>query len=81
MGLGARRNDNLVKRARWFVVIDDQLYVEPGDALCHQTRAGKPLESYCSFFTAEHMTSLFPGATIHAPVEREWQHCCVLRNS
>jgi SAM-dependent methyltransferase len=79
--LGARRNDDIVKRARWFVLIDNQLYVEPGDALCHQTRAGKPLESYCSFFTAEHMASLFPGATIHAPVEREWQHCCVLRNS
>ena len=79
--LGARRNDEIVRRARWFVVIDNQLYVEPGDALCHQTRAGKPLESYCSFFTAEHIASLFPGATIHAPVEREWQHCCVLRNS
>lgn len=81
LNLGPRRNSEAVRRARWFVLIDDQLYIEPGDALCHQTRAGKPLESFCSFFTAEHMRSLFPGATIHAPVQREWQHCCILRNS
>jgi SAM-dependent methyltransferase len=78
--LGPRGTAEIVKRARWFVVIDDVLYVEPGNALCHQTRQGKPLESYCSFFSADFMTSLFPGATVHAPVSREWQHCCVLRN-
>ena len=70
----------MVKRARWLAVIDDTLYVEPDDALCHQTRVGKPHESYCSFFTADFMKSLFPDATIHAPVCREWQHCCILRN-
>ena len=78
--LGARGN-SAVTHARWFVLIDSQLYIEPGDAVCHQTRAGKPLESFVSFFTAKQMMSLFPGATIHAPVQREWQHCCVLRNS
>jgi SAM-dependent methyltransferase len=78
--LGPRGTSEIVKRAQWFVVIDDVLYVEPGSALCHQTRQGKPLESYCSFFSADFMTSLFPGATVHAPVSREWQHCCVLRN-
>jgi len=77
--LGTRGTSEIVKRAQWFVVIDDELYVEPGDALCHQTRVGKPLESFCSFFSADFMTSLFPGATVHAPVSREWQHCCVLR--
>lgn len=75
-----RRNTEAVRHARWFVLVDDQLFIEPGDALCHQRRAGKPLESFCSFFTAEHMKSLFLGAEIHAPVQREWQHCCVLRN-
>jgi len=79
--LGPRGTTEVVKRARWFVVIDDVLHVEPGAALCHQTREGKPLESYCSFFAADYMTSLFPGATVHAPVCREWQHCCVLRNT
>jgi SAM-dependent methyltransferase len=78
--LGPRGENEMVKRARWFVVIDDRLYVEPGDAMCHQTRLGKPLESYCSFFTAEFMKTLFPGATIREPVCREWQHCCILRN-
>src|SRR5215213_472547 len=77
--LGARRNNEIIRRARWFVLIDDQLFVEPGDALCHQTRNGKPLESFCSFFTAEFITSLFPGAIVRAPVNGEWQHCCVLR--
>jgi len=78
--LGPRSRHEMVKRARWFVVIDDTLYVEPNDALYHQTRRGRPHESYCSFFTADFMKSLFPEATIHAPVCREWQHCCILRN-
>jgi SAM-dependent methyltransferase len=78
--LGPRGQHELVKRARWFVVIDDTLYVEPGDALCHQTRLGKPHESYCSFFTAEFMKSLFPRATIREPVWREWQHCCIIKS-
>lgn len=78
--LGSRGHSEWARRARWFVIIDNRLYVEPGGTVHHQTRHGKPLESYCSFFTAEFMKSLFPGATIHAPVCREWQHCCVLRN-
>jgi SAM-dependent methyltransferase len=78
--LGPRGRHEMVKRARWLVVIDDTLYLEPDDALCHQTRRGKPHESYCSFFTSDFMKSLFPSATIHAPVCREWQHCCVIRN-
>lgn len=77
--LGPRRQNEILERARWFVVIDELVYVEPGDALCHQMRLGKPLESYCSYFSADFMTSLFPGATVHPPVSREWQHCCILR--
>jgi len=79
--LGPRSNYELVKNARWFVLIDNRIYIEPGDEVCHQTRTGKPLESFCSFFSSEHIKTLFPGATVHAPVQREWQHCCVLRNS
>ena len=70
----------MVKRARWFVIIDNCLYPEPGKLVCHQTRQGKPHESYTSFFTPEYVKSLFRGATIHPPVCREWQHCCVVRN-
>jgi len=78
--LGPRGQLEMVKRARWFTVIDDTLYVEPDDALHHQTRAGRPHESYCSFFTADFMKSLFAGATIREPVCREWQHCCIIKN-
>lgn len=80
LNLGPRRHDEVLKNARWFVLLDNQIFVEPADALCHQTRNGKPLESFCSFFTADYMKSLFPAATVHAPVQREWQHCCILRN-
>ncbi|HYV83061.1 MAG TPA: class I SAM-dependent methyltransferase [Pyrinomonadaceae bacterium] len=77
--LGPRGKSEMVKRARWFVIIDNRLYVEPGNLVCHQTREGNPLESYTSFFTSEYMKELFPGATIHSPVCREWQHCCVIK--
>ena len=78
--LGKLGQLEMVKRAQWFVTIDDRLFLEPGNAMCHQTRAGRALESYCSFFTTEFMKSIFPDATIHAPVSREWQHCCVLQD-
>jgi len=76
--LGRLGQLDIVKCAKWFVTIDDRLYVEPGSLMCHQTREGRALESYCSYFTSEFMKSLFPSATIHQPVSREWQHCCVL---
>jgi SAM-dependent methyltransferase len=75
--------DDMVERARqskWCVLIDDKLYVEPGDELSHQQRQGKPLESYCSYFTLDHVASLFPDGIVHAPVSPDWQHCCILRN-
>ena len=79
----ARDIDELVERAgrsRWCVVIDEELYVEPGRELCLQERSGRPGESYCSFFTVDYMRSLFPDATLAPPVSPEWQHCCILRN-
>jgi SAM-dependent methyltransferase len=77
--LGPLAQTEMVKSARWFVIIDERLYAEPGNLVCHQTREGKPLESYTSFFKSEFVKSIFPGAEIHEPVCREWQHCCVLR--
>lgn len=65
-------------RARWSVVIDEDVYLEPGDELSHQKRVGKPNESYCSYFTVEFIESLFPDAKVLRPVSPEWQHCCVL---
>jgi SAM-dependent methyltransferase len=78
--LGPRGQIEMVKRARWLTVIDDTLYVEPDDALYHQTRKGKPHESYCSFFTTDLVRSLFPDAIIREPVCGEWQHCCIIKN-
>jgi SAM-dependent methyltransferase len=66
---------------RWCVGVDDILYLEPGDELCQQNWVGKPYESYCSYFTADYMASLFPEATVRAPVSPEWQHCCLIRNT
>lgn len=67
------------KRSRWYILVDDELYEEPGDEFNQQTRAGKPLESYCSYFTADYVTSLFPDAEVFPPVSPEWQYCCVLK--
>lgn len=75
--LGAAGELEAVRRARWFAVADDDLYVEVGN----DARAVKPLENYCSFFTAGFITSLFPGAAIREPVQREWQSCCILRRA
>lgn len=77
--LKSRDTDEAVERAQWSIVIDDDLYVEPGDELSHQIREGKPFESYCSFFTVEYMASLFPDASMHPPVSPEWQYCCILK--
>jgi hypothetical protein len=78
--LESRGLQDIAEHARWYILIDDDLYVEPGDELCQQTRAGKPLESYCSFYTVDYITSLFPDAKISPPVSPEWQYCCVLKN-
>jgi SAM-dependent methyltransferase len=75
--------DAMVERAgrsRWCILIDDRLYVEPGAELCHQTRAGRPLESYCAYFTVGFVASLFPDARVLPPAKPEWQHCCILGN-
>lgn len=68
-------------RPRWCVAVDDELYFEPKGKLCQQERHGKPNESYCSYFTADYMASLFPTATVLPPVGLEWQHCVILRNT
>jgi SAM-dependent methyltransferase len=69
-----------VNRVNWCVVVGGDLYVEPGNELCQQERRSTPGESYCSYFTADYMASIFPGAQVHPPVSPEWQHCCVLKN-
>ena len=65
----------------WCVVVDDELYVEPGNELNQQEWRSRAAESYCSYFTVNYMTSLFPQATVLPPVSPEWQHCCILRST
>lgn len=79
---GPSESEDMAQTARtptWYVEIDDELYVEPGNELCQQERWGKPEEGYCSYFTADYMASLFPGSTVLAPVSPESQHCCILK--
>ncbi len=65
----------------WCVVVDGELYLEPGHELSQQERCGKPGESYCSYYTEEYMASLFPGATVLPPVNSESQHVCILKGA
>lgn len=69
------------RRSRWCLLVDDRLYVEPGVELSNQGHRGRPWESYCSYFTAGYVASLFEGASVLAPVSPEWQHCCILKNT
>jgi len=68
-------------QSRWCVVVDDELYVAPGNELNQQELRGGTGESYCSYFTVDYMASLFPQATVLPPVNPEWQHCCILKNT
>ncbi|HEV7375867.1 MAG TPA: class I SAM-dependent methyltransferase [Pyrinomonadaceae bacterium] len=80
----ARDIDEIVERARqsnWCVLIDEELYVEPGIELSNQERGEKLWESYCSFFTADYVASLFPEAIVLPPVSPEWQHCCIIKKT
>jgi hypothetical protein len=89
--LGWRRSENpaleieeMVETARhadWCLVVDEKLYVAPGPELSHQEHQGRPWESYCSYFTVDYLSSLFPTARIYPPVSPEWQHCCVITAS
>jgi len=76
--------DAVFQRARdcdWSILIDDTLHVEPDDGLCQQERQGRPLESYCAFYSVDYMAALFPEGDIQPPVGQEWQHCCILNRS
>jgi SAM-dependent methyltransferase len=66
-------------QSNWCLLIEDKLYVEPGSEFSNQKRQGKPWESYCSYFRADHMSALFPDAKVLPPISPEWQHCCILR--
>lgn len=89
--LGWRKAENpaleieeMVETARnsdWCLLVDETLYVAPGNEFSHQEHQGKPWESYCSYFKVDYMAKLFPDGVVLPPVSPEWQHCCILRNT
>jgi SAM-dependent methyltransferase len=74
--------DDLSARARgapWFVLVNgEDLYLET-----EVTKNYEPARqrTYHAFYSVEYMKSLFPDATIQAPVNDEMQHCCIIRSS
>ncbi len=89
--LGWRKAENpsleieeMVETARqsdWCLLIDETLYVAPGEEFSNQEHRGKAWESYCSYYKVDYMARLFPDAEVLPPVSPEWQHCCILRNT
>jgi len=66
--------------AHWCLVHNNRLYLEPENELCEEEPWDKPGEGYCSYFTADYLTSLFPGATV-PPFDPDSQHVCILRGT
>jgi SAM-dependent methyltransferase len=65
--------------ATWFVLVnEDDLYVE-NEEIKHY--APEQQRSHYVFYTEEYLRSLLPEATFLPPVNREMQHCCVLKAS
>jgi len=75
------------RNARWCILVnDDDLYIESED-LKHYEESQK--RSFCTFYTADYMETLFPDAVVlppqydaYAPSEEAvLQHCCVIRKA
>jgi Methyltransferase domain len=67
------------REATWCILVDDcDLYLESDDI---KSRRLDQQKSHFVFYTEEYMRTLYPEATILAPVNNEGQHCCVLKSS
>lgn len=61
--------------APWCALVDGrEVYVESNGAW-----DGQPCLSYHVYYTPEFLQGEFPDAVIKPPVNREMQHCCILR--
>ena len=77
LDINVQRLADEAKDAKWFVLVNgEDLYLET-----EKIRHYEPAEqrTYHMFYTTEYMQSLFPHATILAPVNDEMQHCCLIR--
>lgn len=73
--------------ATWCVLVnDDDLYIE-SENVKHYEESQK--RSFCTFYTADYMKTIFPAATVLPPqhsaypptAEAVLQHCCVIRKA
>lgn len=72
-----RRLIERTKQADWFMLVNgNNLYIETDDI---QTYAPEEQKTCYVFHTEKHMKSVFPHATILAPVNDEMQHCCIIK--
>lgn len=72
-----RRLIERTKQADWFMLVNgNNLYIETDDI---QTYAPEEQKTCYVFHTEKYMKSVFPHATILAPVNDEMQHCCIIK--
>ncbi len=66
-----------VRGAPWCALVDGREIFAADNGVWD----GQPCLSYHVYHTAEFMQREFPEAVIRPPVNREMQHCCILRRS
>ena len=66
------------QHANWFTLVNgNDLYLETEHI---QPYAAEQERTCYVFHTEKYMRSMFPDATILAPVNNEMQHCCIIKN-
>ena len=74
----AEEVDVRAQGARWFILVNGgDLYIETENVRPYRSHEQR---TFHVFHTTDYMKSLFPNATICAPVNNEMQHCCIIRN-
>lgn len=63
--------------ARWCSLVDRRELSVDGDGVQHDI--ARPDRRYDVYHTVGFMREEFPAAEIRAPVQREQQHCCIIR--
>ncbi len=68
---------NKAKCANWCILVNgDDLYIDNEDL---KTYPPDQQRSCLVFYTARYMKTLYPHAAIRSPVNKERQHCCIIR--
>jgi len=69
--------DQRAQNLDWFTLVNGgDLYIETDDIPAYEP---EQQETFHVFHTERYMRTLFPRATILPPVNKEMQHCCVIR--